>query len=78
MSLVDAILVAVDTKLADAKELTSFVGSVVTTSPITVKQDGASTAITCLKLTGATLSVGSRVAVNLYGAQWVVLGVLTT
>ena len=76
MALEDDILEAVEERLRAKREVTYFVGRLQSVSPVLVIMDGTSVPLPCLAAEHVTLVADTRVLVNKYGAQYVVMGVL--
>ena len=58
------------------KQITSFVGNLQSSSPVLVVMDGTSIPIPCKAADHVTLAGASRVVVQRFGSEFVVMGVL--
>lgn len=73
MSIVDDINTATNEAIAAAKEQTTWAGTIITVSPLTVQLDGSGVAVDCLAADFVSLVAQRRCVVQKIGAQLVVM-----
>jgi hypothetical protein len=76
MAYEDDILKAVQEMLAKERQVNQFVGNVQSESPLLVIMDGTSVGLPCKLPNHVTITGATRVVVQRFGSEYVVMGVL--